>query len=70
MPVRSSREWSCRRSESESLIHQDRRDAILKGTGINVFKDTNHTSQLKAAWWELNNTERLYANKLLCASGV
>ena len=34
--------------------HKDRRDAILKGTGIDVWK-AGHLDQLKAALWELTH---------------
>jgi hypothetical protein len=38
--------------------HSDRCDAIKRHTGIDILQLPPHEDQLKAAWWELNNTER------------
>ena len=45
-----------------------RRDAILQGTGIDVWKDRATDDQIKAAVWELHNPEKNAAAKINAAA--
>lgn len=44
--------------------HSDRVAAILAGCGIDVSKGPSIEQQVEAAWWELNNTEKLAKQKI------
>ena len=46
---------------------QTRRAQILKGMGIDVWRDVNPADQVKAAIWELQNTEKAAAAKIAAA---
>lgn len=44
--------------------HGDRRQAILAGTGIDVWAEKDANKQREAALWELNNTEKAAGDRI------